>query len=76
MLDNFIAVCHFFFSIELKADIAILKSFFDNTVDLLIYLGDKTGLGYTGINVLILIVVLLIIFISVGLNIYLLKKTK
>ena len=47
---------------------------FDNTVDLLIYLGDKTALGYTGINVLILIVVLLIIFISVGLNIYLLKK--
>mgnify|MGYP001181316090 FL=1 len=49
---------------------------FDSTVDLLIYLGDKTGLGYTGINVLILIVVLLIIFISIGLNIYLLKKTK
>ena len=49
---------------------------FDNTVDLLIYLGDKTGLGYTVINVLILIVVLLIIFIPVGLNIYLLKKTK
>jgi hypothetical protein len=36
---------------------------FDNTVDLLIFLGNKTGLGYTGINVLILIIVLLIIFI-------------
>ena len=49
---------------------------FDNTVDLLILLGNKTGLGYTGINVLILIVVLLIIFLSIGLNIYFLKKLK
>ena len=49
---------------------------FDNTVDLLILLGKETGLGYTGINVLILIIVLLIIFSSIGLNAYLLKRLK
>jgi|TARA_B100000959_G_scaffold139953_1_gene147117 hypothetical protein len=49
---------------------------FDSTVDLLILLGKKTGLGYTGINVLILIVVLIIIFSSIVLNIYFFKKLK
>ena len=44
--------------------------------DLLILLGKKTGLGYTGINVLILIVVLIIIFSSIVLNIYFFKKLK
>ena len=49
---------------------------FDSTVDLLILLGQKTGFGYTGVNVLILINILFIIFVSVGLNIYFFKKIK
>ncbi len=49
---------------------------FNKTVALLILLGEETGLGYTGINVLILIIVLLVIFVSVGLNIILFKKLK
>ena len=49
---------------------------FNKTVALLILLGEETGLGYTGINVLIIIIVLLVIFVSVGLNIILFKKLK
>jgi len=49
---------------------------FDNTVDFLIFLGKITGLGYTGINVLLMILVILLIFISFALNIYFYKKIK
>tara|TARA_Y100000816_G_C25599225_1_gene321188 strand:+ start:26 stop:250 length:225 start_codon:yes stop_codon:yes gene_type:complete len=49
---------------------------FDNTVDILIYLGKITGIGYTGINVAIMLITLIVLICSILINIYFFKKLK
>lgn len=49
---------------------------FDNTVDILIYLGKITGIGYTGINVAIMLITLVVLICSILINIYFFKKLK
>ena len=49
---------------------------FDKIVDILVFLGNFTGLGYTIINVLIITLIIIIIFLSLILNLYLYKKLK
>ena len=56
--------------------IVFVDSIFDKTVDLLIFLGKITGLGYTGINVLIMFIVILALVSSILLNMYFYKKLK
>ena len=49
---------------------------FDKIVDILVFLGNFTGLGYTVINVLIITLIIITIFLSLFLNFYLYKKLK
>lgn len=49
---------------------------FDKTVDTLILLGKLTGLGYTGINVVLMILVILFIITSLILNVYFVLKLR
>ena len=59
-----------------NSGIAFVDSIFDKTVDLLIFLGKTTGLGYTAINVLIMLIVMLVVISSILLNVYFYKKLK
>ena len=59
-----------------NSGIAFVDSIFDKTVDLLIFLGKITGLGYTAINVLIMLIVMLVVISSILLNVYFYKKLK
>ena len=59
-----------------NSGIAFVDSIFDKTVDLLIFLGKITGLGYTVINVLIMLIVMLVVISSILLNVYFYKKLK
>ena len=59
-----------------NSGIAFVDSIFDKTVDLLIFLGKITGLGYTAINVLIMLIVILVVISSILLNVYFYKKLK
>tara|TARA_X000000950_G_scaffold136745_1_gene169966 strand:+ start:2871 stop:3101 length:231 start_codon:yes stop_codon:yes gene_type:complete len=49
---------------------------FDKIVDILVFLGNFTGLGYTVINVLIITLIIITVFLSLFLNLYLYKKLK
>ena len=59
-----------------NSGIAFVDSIFDKTVDLLIFLGKTTGLGYTAINVLIMLIVMLVVISSILLNVYFYIKLK
>ena len=59
-----------------NSGIVFVDSIFDKTVDLLIFLGKITGLGYTVINVLIMLIVMLVVISSILLNVYFYKKLK
>ena len=49
---------------------------FDKIVDFLVFLGNSTGLGYTFINMIIIGLIIIIIFLSLFINLYLYKKYK
>lgn len=59
-----------------NSGIGIVDFIFDKTVDILIFLGSITSLGYTAINVLVMLIVILVMISSILLNVYFYKKSK